>query len=162
VRVNLEGEGDGANTYRLILDSQQPRLYQIEPGRYRLGPTRGYFGSPKPTLAVTSEGADLKPPFPREWMSESSFRARPSKISSMGIIEVIVDPAAKAAAPSVSLRFDDSVQTRRSLIEGMIHAMMDSQASPADRAEAIAWSRPLEEALINIQAEPAAQDPSGR
>src|SRR5205814_997632 len=63
--LNLEDQ-DGGETYRLPIYPQRILLYQVEPGLYKVMPTRSIFGFHQTNLRVTIDGRTYKVPFPRE------------------------------------------------------------------------------------------------
>lgn len=150
--LNLEDQ-DGGETYRLPVKPQRVLLYQIEPGVYKLMPTRSIFGFHQDTLRVTIEGRTYRVPFPRELLRLETMSVKPRKIVSIGVVEVTLSGRRPGQAPTVRVRLDDSVTARRSLAEALIHAMMDPNAPNDMRSSALAWTRALEETLSEVVSE---------
>jgi hypothetical protein len=150
--LNFEDQ-DGGETYRLPVKPQRVFLYQVEPGVYKVGPTRSIFGFHQETLRVVIEGRSYRVPFPRELLRLETYSVKPRKIVSIGIVEVTLSGRRPGQAPTVKVRLDDSATARRSLAEAMIHAMMDSNAPNEMRSSALAWTRALEETLSEVVTE---------
>lgn len=159
VSLNLDGEQGNSEVYRLPLKPQRALLFQIEPGAYRLSPTRSLFGSHQDRLKVAIEGHVYRVPFPREILRKPAFLVKPAKIVAIGTLEVEVAARLPDREPAVKIRLDDSTETRRKLVQSKIQAMMDPNAPESDRATALAWTRALEETLSQVltesQREPA-------
>ena len=163
--VNLEGtETSNTEIYRLPILPKKNLLYQIEPGRYRLSPPRSVFGFPRAELMVSIEGNPYRVPFPNDIEHRAAFDVRPMKIVPIGIFEVKLEPALPRQSPVVHVRLDDSIATKRRLVEDIIHEMMDPAVPPQDRESDIAWSRALEISLMELatQTEQAPLGKSGR
>lgn len=152
--INLEGEGTRlVETYRLPVSLKRTLLYQIEPGLYRLRPTRSIWGGHQPELRVEIEGVEYRVPFPREIMRKDAIEVKHGKAVAIGVLEARLSPALPGQESSVKVRLDDSVEARRDMVEKLIREMMDPQTPTAVREHAISWSRALERALIELAAE---------
>jgi hypothetical protein len=152
--VNFETDGGSrAEVYRLPVKGGENYLYLIEPGVYRLAPTRSWFGFYQPTMTVVIEGRKYRLPFPRDIQRLDAYTIKPSKILSLGIVEARVLPALPGRKPEIRVRLDDSVLARRTVVQDMIHAMMDPSRPLATRESAISWSRALQNSLMDILAE---------
>ena len=154
IELGFESEGGRqAEVYRLPLRGGEYYLYLIEPGNYRIAPTRGIFGGYKADMIVTVEGRRYRLPFPRDLLRQSAYKIRPSKIISLGIVETKVLPALPGQKPTARVRLDDSVQARRAVVQELIRDMMDPRESLEARESAIAWSRALQNNLMELLAE---------
>ncbi len=162
--IDFEGE-EGKNdatvpeVYRLVARPQQPLLYRVEPGTYHYAPPRGVFGGTEAYFTVTAEGRSFRVPFPRDILRRAPIRVRSTKIVSLGVLEATFTPALPGRQPTLRVRLDDSVGTRRKLIEELIHAMMDPNAAPAVRESTVDWTRALDQTLEELAAESARPAP---
>jgi hypothetical protein len=152
--INFETEGgSAAEVYRLPVEAGQNFLYLIEPGVYRLMPTRSMFGFYQPTMTVHIDGRRYRLPFPRSIQRLETYAVKPSKILAIGIVEAQVMPALPGRKPEIRVRLDDSVDARRHLVQDTIRAMMDPTRSTEIRESAISWSRGLQNSLQDILSE---------
>lgn len=152
--VNLEGEGGRlAENYRIPINAKESALYQLEPGMYRVTPTRNTFGFYGKTVKVRIEGRTYTAPFPRELLRLGAVDAKPRKILTLGVLEAKLDAALPGQRPILRLRLDDSITARRNLVQEVIREMMDPNASLETREAAIAWSRALENNLMDLLSE---------
>lgn len=153
--LNLETDGGrDAEVYRLPIRPQQALLYQVEPGVYHIAPTRSVFGLSQANLTVKVEGHTYKVPFPRELLRKGAIQIKPTKIVPLGVLVAEVQKPLPGRRPVVKLRLDDGVPARRGLVQTLIRAMMDPNAPNAQRMSAIAWTRALDQTLIEVLAEP--------
>jgi hypothetical protein len=150
IDVNLESEDAEGEVYRLRLRPGRPQLLQIEPGSYRLSPVRSFFGSPRGELRVKTGSQALRAPFPRELRRESAVSVKSKRIVSLGIVVARVERALPGQEPSVSVSLDDSIQTRRHIVETVIHGMMEPDVPAAERESAIAWTNGLDRCLQDL------------
>ena len=153
VSLNLDGEKGNSEVYRLPLKPQRTLLFQIEPGTYRLSPTRSLFGFHQDRLKAVIEGHAYQIPFPREILRKPAFLVKPTKIVAIGTLEVEITARRPGRDPAVKVRLDDSVETRRQLVQSKIRTMMDPNAPENDRETALAWTRALEETLSQVLSE---------
>jgi len=154
VTVNFESEGGRqAEVYRLGLNGGENYLYLIEPGIYRLAPTRSIFGFYQPTMHVVIEGRTYSLPFPRDLLRQHAYEIKPGKITSMGTLEAKVLPALPGQKPTIRVRLDDGLQARRNVVQSAIRDMMDPRKSIEVREGALAWSRALQISLMDLLAE---------
>ncbi len=154
IYINIEGEGGRqAEVYRLKVLPKESLLYQIEPGLYRVSPTRGFFGGHQAMLTVKLEGSTYKVPFPRDILRKPAFDLKPKKIIAIGIVEAKLSTALPGQKAALRVRIDDSIDARRSLVQDLIHEMMDPSASLEVREGAISWSRALESSLMDLLSE---------
>lgn len=152
--VNFETDGGSrAEVYRLPVQGGEDFLYLVEPGTYRLAPTRSVFGFYQPTMTVVIEGRKYRLPFPRDIQRLDAYTIKPSKILALGILEARVMPALPGRRPEIRVRLDDSVPARRKVVQDMIHEMMDPTRSLDTRESAISWSRALQNSLMDILSE---------
>jgi hypothetical protein len=152
--VNFETEGGlRAEVYRLPVQGGETFLYLVEPGTYRILPTRSIFGFYQPAMTVEIEGRKYRLPFPRDIQRLDAYDVKPSKAVALGILEVKVLPALPGQKPEVRVRLDDSVAARRKLVQDTIHEMMDPSRPVEIRDSAVAWSRALQNSLMDILAE---------
>ena len=152
--VNFETDGGiRAEVYRLPVSGGENFLYLVEPGAYRLAPTRSIFGFYQPTMKVVIEGRTYRLPFPRELLRLDAFDIKPSKIRALGILEAKVLPALPGRDPEIRVRLDDSAAARRAIVQDMIHEMMDPARKLETRESAISWSRGLQNSLMEILSE---------
>jgi len=152
--VNFESEGgEAGEVYRLPIKAGRNFLYLVEPGTYRILPTRSLIGYYQDTMKVVIEGRTYRLPFPRELLRLDPYKVKSSKIVTVGVIEVRVMPALPGRKPEVRVRLDDSVATRRAIVQDMIREMMDPTRGLDARASAISWSRALQNSLLDILSE---------
>ena len=152
--VNFETDGGSrAEVYRLPVKAGESFLYLIEPGTYRLAPTRSLLGFYQPMMTVAIEGRKYRLPFPREIQRLDAHIVKPSKILALGILEARVLPALPGRKPEIRVRLDDSVLARRKLVQDTIREMMDPTRSLDTRESAISWSRALQYSLMDILSE---------
>lgn len=153
--LNLEGqiEGGSKEIYRLPLTPGVPLLYQIEPGLYKITPTRGFFGAHQPVLKITIEGRAYQVPFPREILRVETLTVNPTKLMAIGMIEATLAGRIPGREPSLKIILDDSVEARRALVQEVIRAQMDPKAPANVRASAIGWTRALEQTLSELLSE---------
>lgn len=152
--VNFESEGGRqAEVYRLPLNGGENYLYLVEPGVYRIAPTRGIFGFYQPVMNVVIEGRTYSLPFPRDLLRQHAYEIKPGKITSMGSLEAKVMPALPGQKPTIRVRLDDSPQARRNVVQSSIRDMMDPRKSSEVRESTIAWSRALQNSLMELLAE---------
>jgi hypothetical protein len=148
--VNFEAADE---VYRLPVSGADTILYLIEPGTYRLAPTRNPFGFYQSTMKATIEDRTYRLPFPRDIQRLDAYEVKPAHIVALGIVEVRVMPALPGRKPETRVRLDDSVEARRKLVQDTIHEMMDPTRPVELRDSAIAWSRALQNALTDIVSE---------
>jgi len=154
VAINFESEGGRqAEVYRLPLTSGENYLFLVEPGIYRIAPTRTIFGFYKPTMKAVIEGRTYTLPFPRELLRQHAYEIKPGKITSMGTLEAKVMPALPGQKPTIRVRLDDSPQARRTTVQNAIRDMMDPRKPLEVRESALAWSRALQNSLMEMLAE---------
>lgn len=152
--VNFESEGGRqAEVYRLPLNGGENYLYLIEPGTYRIAPTRSILGFYQPTMKVVIEGRAYTLPFPRDLLRQHAYGIKPGKITALGSLEAKVMPALPGKKPTVRMRLDDSPQARRNVVQSSIRDMMDPRKSTEVRESMIAWSRALQNSLMELLAE---------
>ncbi|MFA6029293.1 MAG: hypothetical protein WC969_05530 [Elusimicrobiota bacterium] len=148
--INLESEDE---RYALDLRPGRAQLLRIEPGVYRLGPTRNLFGTAQPQLRVVVQGRSYRVPFPRDILRLDELDVRPKRVVPLGVLEIQLLPYERGERPKVIVRFDASVATRRLLVEEVIGMMMDPKVPQDMRDSAISWARSLEQALLRVQGE---------
>lgn len=152
--INFESEGGRqAETYRLPLSGGENYLYLVEPGVYRIAPTRSMLGSFQADMTVVIEGRAYVLPFPRDLLRQHAYEIRPGKITSMGVVEAKVNPALPGQKPSIKVRLDDSTQARRNVVQSLIRDMMDPRRPVEARESALAWTRALQNSLMELLAE---------
>lgn len=154
VTINFESEGGRqAEVYRLPLQSGENYLFLLEPGIYRIAPTRSIFGFYQMTLKVHIEGRTYTLPFPRDLLRQHAYEIKPGKITSMGTLEAKVMQALPGQKPTIRVRLDDSPQARRAAVQSAIRDMMDPRKPLEVRESALAWSRALQNSLMEMLAE---------
>lgn len=154
ITTNFESEGGRqAEVYRLPLRASENHLYLIEPGIYRIAPTRSIFGFYQPTMSVVIEGRTYSLPFPRDLLRQHAYTIKPGRITAMGSLEATVMPALPGQKPTIRVRLDDSTQARRNVVQNAIRDMMDPRKSTEVRESSIAWSRALQNSLMELLAE---------
>lgn len=154
VFVNFESEGGRqAELYRVPLSGGENYLYLVEPGIYRITPTRSIFGFYQPIMKVVIEGRSYTLPFPRDLLRQHAYEIKPGKITSMGVIEAKVNPALPGQKATLTVRLDDSPQSRRNVVQSLIRDMMDPRKSTEVRESALAWSRALQISLMELLSE---------
>jgi hypothetical protein len=152
--VNFESEGgEAGEVYRLPIGGGENSLYLVEPGVYRILPTRSIIGYYQEMMKVVIEGRTYKLPFPRELLRLDPYRAKAGKITTLGVIEARVLPALPGRKPEIRVRLDDSAATRRAVVQDMIREMMDPNRPIDARQSAISWSRALQNSLLDILSE---------
>ncbi|OGR57937.1 MAG: hypothetical protein A2X36_05190 [Elusimicrobia bacterium GWA2_69_24] len=150
IAMNLESAND---SYRLVALPDQTSLLRIEPDKYRLGPTRNMFGMLQKNLKVRIGNRVYVVPFPRDILRKDRLNVRPTKIVAIGYIEARLLPIQRGREPRVEVRLDDSVASRRRLIEDIIQRQMDHRTPTDIRDNLISWTRSLEQLLIQVQGE---------
>lgn len=150
--VNLEDD-DGTEVYRLPLLPQQALFYQVEPGTYHLSPTRSFFGGHQAMLKVSIEGRTYKVPFPRDILRRPPVTVKPRKAVSLGVLEVKLSKALPGREARLEVRLDGSVETRRRLVQDLVRSMMDPAVPVQERESAIAWTRALDQTLLDLLSE---------
>lgn len=154
ITTNFESEGGRqGEVYRLPLKGGENYLYLIEPGTYRLAPTRSMFGFYQPTMNVVIEGRTYSLPFPRDLLRQHAYEIKPGKITAMGSLEATVMQALPGQKPTIKVRLDDSTQARRNVVQNTIRDMMDPRKPLEVRESSIAWSRALQNSLMELLAE---------
>jgi hypothetical protein len=152
--VNFESEGGRqGEVYRLPLSGGENYLYLVEPGIYRIAPTRSLFGRYQADMNVVIEGRNYRLPFPRDLLRQHAYEIKPGKITAMGVLEGKVMPALPGQKPTIRVRLDDSPQARRNVVQNAIRDMMDPRKSAEVRESAIAWNRSLQISLMALLAE---------
>lgn len=152
--VNFESEGGRqGEVYRVPVSGGENYLYLVEPGVYRLTPTRSIFGFYQKDMKVVVEGRTYKLPFPREILRQHAYDIKPSKVVSLGIIEAKVMNALPGQQAQIRVRLDDSVQARRNVVQSTIRDMMDPRRATDVRESAIAWTRALQNSLMELLSE---------
>lgn len=154
VVINFESEGGrAAEVYRLPLTSGENYLFLVEPGIYRIAPTRSMFGFYQPIMNVVIEGRNYPLPFPRDLLRQQAYEIKPGKITSMGVLVAKVMPALPGQRPVIQVRLDDTPQARRNVVQVAIRDMMDPRKPTEVRESALAWSRALQISLMELLAE---------
>ncbi len=154
IAINFESEGGRlSEVYRIPLKGGENYLYLVEPGNYRITPTRSTFGFYHHDMKVVIEGRTYRLPFPRDLLRQHAYEIRPAKIMPMGILEAKVMPALPGQQPTVRVRLDDSVKARRTVVQSTIRDMMDPRRATEVRESAIAWSRALQNSLMELLSE---------
>ena len=152
--LNFESEGGRqAEVYRIPLSGGENYLYLIEPGIYRITPTRSIYGFYRPTMSVVVEDRTYTLPFPRELLRQHAYEIKPGKITAVGSLEAKVMPALPGQKPTIRVRLDDSTQARRNVVQAIIHDMMDPRKATDVRESALAWSRALQISLMELLSE---------
>lgn len=153
--VNLEGEGGGreAEVYRLPVRPQESSLHHIEPGVYKLAPTRSLLGFHQSQLKIRIEGRTYRVPFPRDILRKPALDVRPTKVVPIGILEASLTPSLPGQEGRLRVRLDDGVEARRQILQGLIRDMMDPAVPLETRSSAIAWTRALDQALLDLVSE---------
>ncbi len=154
VAINLEGEGGRqAMNYRLAVPAGRAALYPVEPGIYRLTPTRSLLGGHQDHMPLWVESDSYRAPFPRDILRKRPFEIRPKRITALGILEARLTLDPRTRQPRATVRLDESVEARRRVVQELIQSMM-SPATPAEeRKLTIGWSQALDTALSEIIAE---------
>ena len=154
LHIDLDGEGGKwAEIYQLPILPHQSLLYQIEPGSYHLSPTRNIFGLAQPMLKVQIAGRSYRIPFPREIWRRAALDIRPKKVVSIGVFEVLLQQPLPGQPPMVKVTLDDSLTSRRQIVQDIIHEMMDPAVATEKRDSAVAWSRALQNTLMELFSE---------
>ena len=158
--VNLEGkEGRQAEIYRVPIVAHQTILYQVEPDVYRLSVTRNWLGFPQPTLKARIAGRTYRMSFPREVLRKAPLNIKGKKVFPIGVFEVQLQQALPGQPPKIKISLDDSLPTRRRIVQEIIHQMMDPNVPPEDRERAVAWLHALQDVLLDILAEAETERP---
>lgn len=155
-RTHINFESDGgrrAEVYRLPLADGENFLYLVEPGVYRIAPTRSIFGFYQESMKVVIDGRKYRLPFPRDLLRLPPYAVKASKILALGILEARVLPALPGQKPHIQVRLDDSVPARRKVVQDTIREMMDPRLASETRESAISWSRALQNSLMDILSE---------
>jgi hypothetical protein len=150
ISLNLESAQE---RYACEFPPKETAMLRVEPGVYRLGPTRGLLGSPNEHLRVRIQGRNYLVAFPREILRLDAFTVKPTEVVPLGILEARLLPMEKGRSASVAIRFDSSVGARRRLVEDSIHAMQDPKMSSDVQASLLTWTKALSQALVRVQEE---------
>lgn len=152
--VNFESEGGReAEVYRLPVSGGENFLYLVEPGLYRVMPARSLLGFHRSTMKAVIDGRGYRIPFPRDLLRLPAYQVRPRRILPLGILEYKVQPALPGQTSRIAVRLDDSVGARRKIVQETIRDMMDPRQSSEVRESAIAWTRSLQNSLLDLLAE---------
>jgi hypothetical protein len=108
---------------------------------------------------VRIAGRTYRMPFPREVLRKPPINIKGKKVLPIGVFEVQLQQALPGQTPKVQIVIDDSIPTRRQLVQDIIHQMMDPNIPAEDRERAISWSRALQNALLDILAEAETERP---
>jgi hypothetical protein len=158
--VNLEGEGGRvAETYRLPVRPDRTVLHVVEPDVYRLSVTRNLFGFSQPILRVRIAGRKYRIPFPRDVLRKAPLNVKGKKVFPVGVFEVRLQQPLPGQTPQVRIHIDDSVQTRRDIVQDIIQKMMDPKVPAVERERCIVWARALQTKLLELLAEAEAERP---
>ncbi|MDX6769577.1 MAG: hypothetical protein SF051_08600, partial [Elusimicrobiota bacterium] len=123
--VNFESEGGRqAEVYRLPVGGGENFLYLVEPGVYRVMPTRSLFGFHQTTMKAVIDGRSYRIPFPRELLRLPAYDVKPSRILPMGILEYKVQAALPGQASRISVRRDQTIGARRKIVQDTGPEMM--------------------------------------
>lgn len=152
-RLTMNFEAEGGERYRFVCLPDETSLFRIEPDRYRLHPTRNIFGFVQSHIKVHMADEVYSVPFPRSIMRKAAIEVRPRKIVPIGVLEARLLPIKRGRRPKVVVHLDDSVATRRKLIQDLIHRQMDHRTPTDLRDNIISWTRALEESLIRVAGE---------
>lgn len=151
---DLEGEGGRrAELYRIPVRGKQSILYQVEPGIYRIAPSRGVFGGYKKDIKARIEGRTYTAPFPRDLLRHAALDIKPKKIIPLGIVEAKLSSVLPGQKPVLRVHLDDSVEARRQLIQAAIRDMMDPSRPMEARESAVGWSHALQTSLMELASE---------
>ncbi|MBI5239713.1 MAG: hypothetical protein HY926_04515 [Elusimicrobia bacterium] len=157
-RFNMEGAGGrSAVIYRMTVRPAETVLHVVEPDFYRLSVTRNILGFPQPILKVRIAGRTYRMPFPRDVLRKAPLNVKGKKVYPMGVFEVRLQQALPGQTPQVKIFLEDSVQTRRTIVQDVIHQMMDPRIQPSQRDITIGWARALQTKLLELLAEAEAE-----
>jgi len=148
IDINLESEDEKD---RISVVPKETNLYVVNPGIYYLLPTRGVFGGQETEITVDFNGQSYRAPFPQSILHHDKIVVKPGKIVSIGVLEARLKLVPGNPQPELTVTLYDDVQTRRDLVEQMIHNMMDPKISPELRDNAANWTMALDQALIDLQ-----------
>lgn len=158
-KMSLNVESEAAERYRVPFEPGQTVIWRVEPDIYRIHPTRNIFGFVQRDLSVRIAGRNFRVPFPRHILRKEEIDIKPTRAIPLGILEVKLFPIRKGKPPKISVTLDDSVETRRKLIQEVIDMMIDPTVPIKIRSSAISWTRALQGALLDVvgeqQEEPA-------
>jgi len=104
-------------------------------------------------LSVMVERRLYRVPFPRDILRRDQIAIKPTKVVALGVLEarLIQKPGERKAR--VEVRLDDSVETRRQLVEEKISHMLNPRVARDLRENAVLWTRALDQALVHLQEE---------
>ncbi len=158
-KMSLNMESEAADRYRVPFEPGKTVVWRVEPDIYRIHPTRNIFGFVQRDLSVQIAGRNFRVPFPRHILRKEEIDIKPTRIIPLGILEVKLFPIRKGKPPKIIVTLDDSVETRRRLIQEVIDMMIDPTVPVRVRSAAISWTRALQGALLDVvgeqQEEPA-------
>lgn len=152
IAVNLESDSNPPQIYRLIISPERPTLYRIEPGVYRLRPTRNLFGAGLETLTVRLGGQTYLPRFPASLEHRRPFQIKTGEVLALGVMEARLSRSLEGGSPYVSLSLDDSLLSRRRITEQVIRDMMEPSAPAAVKNYIISWAGALQKSLVEMSA----------
>jgi len=146
-------QGQEPIAYELPVRGGEFYLFRVEPGFYRLAPTRRWTGEQRTDLSATIEGREYVIPFPRELLRQGSYELKPKKAVALGVLEAKVHAALPGQKGTLKIRMDDGLQARRAVVTAVIRQLMDPRRSSSEQANAAVWSRALQNMLMELQAE---------
>ncbi len=152
-KMSLNLESDEAERYRVPFEPGRTVVWRIEPDLYRVHPTRNIFGSVQRDLSVQIAGRNFRVPFPRHILRKEELDVKPTWMVPIGILEAKLFPIQKGKPPKIIVTLDDSVATRRKLIQEVIDMMVDPTVPIKIRSSAISWTRALQNALLEMLGE---------
>jgi hypothetical protein len=104
-------------------------------------------------MRIVIEGRVYKVPFPRDILRKPAIDIKPTKIVALGVLDIKIDARMPGRPVTVKVVLDDSVETRRQLVQEKIRAMMDPSVPAVDRMNAIAWTKGLDQTLSQLLTE---------
>lgn len=154
IAINLESELSPPEIYRLIIDPASPTLYRMEPGDYRLRPTRNLFGRRLETVTFRLKGKTHLPRFPASLQHRKPFEFKTGEVVALGIVDIRISRAMEGGQPYVSVSLDDSLAARREITQQAIRRLGDPRAPASVRNYLFSWSNALEKSLMEMTAFP--------
>jgi len=144
--LGLRGEEENSGIfYRLVLPANKTSFYEIEPGTYRLSAPLSFFGFSSNKLNFSANGQSYWAPWPQILSDKGLMVIRPGEVLSIGVLKA----ALWTAPPSSSVSLDNSVQSRRALVQDVIKEM-DPTSTDDIREMSLSWMDALQSALTGI------------
>ena len=146
--LNLESD---KQKYRLTVYAKQTTLYQVQPGRYHLAPTRTVLGSQEKNVRLEINGKQINLSFPEDMAEHDPIVLKTGRVVPIGIVDVRFSPSQDPNKASVTVSLDDTQETCTTMLQAMIQWIMGPEISDTEREPLMMWAQPMERALMESQ-----------